>query len=102
MTLLAHPFGNANVRAVLAALHGAGKLSKFVTALGWSNASWPNQLLPKIRSLMARRSYELPRNKIKTMARREIVRLLAQKANQQWLITQERGWASIDRVWQEV
>ena len=38
MILLAHPFGNANVRAVLAALDQADLLAKYVTTLGWSKS----------------------------------------------------------------
>ena len=103
MILLAHPFGNANVRAVLSALDQAGLLAKFVTALGWSNASpLVHELPPNLRSQMARRGYELPHYKIKIFPAREIVRLLAQKMRQRWLVEHERGWASIDRVWREL
>jgi len=103
MVLLAHPFGNANVRAVLSALDQAGLLAKFVTALGWSNASpLVHELPPGLRSQMARRGYELPHYKIKIFPAREIVRLLAQKMRQRWLVEHERGWASIDRVWREL
>jgi len=103
MILLAHPFGNANVRAVLSALDQAGLLAKFITALGWSNASPLVHELPRnLRSQMARRGYELPHYKIKIFPAREIVRLLAQKMRQRWLVEHERGWASIDRVWREL
>jgi glycosyltransferase involved in cell wall biosynthesis len=103
MILLAHPFGNANVRAVLNALDQAGLLAKFVTALGWSNASpLVREFPPNLRSQMARRGYELPHYKIKIFPAREIVRLLAQKMRQRWLVEHERGWASIDRVWGEL
>jgi glycosyltransferase involved in cell wall biosynthesis len=51
---------------------------------------------------MARRSYELPHYQIKVFPVREIVRLLAQKTGQRWLIKHERGWASIDRIWREI
>jgi len=103
MILLAHPFGNANVRAVLAALDQAGLLAKFVTALGWSNASpLVHEFPANLRSQMARRGYELPQDKIKSFPAREIIRLLAQKMHQRWLVEHERGWASIDRVWCEL
>lgn len=103
MVLLAHPFGNANVRAVLSALDQAGLLAKFVTALGWSNASpLVHELPANLRSQMARRGYELPHYKIKIFPAREVVRLLAQKMRQRWLVEHERGWASIDRVWREL
>src|SRR5450432_1945819 len=103
MILLAHPVGNANVRAVLGALDHAGLLARFVTALGWSNASpFVRELPSNLRSQMTRRAYELPPGKIKILPAREIVRLLGQKMRQQWLVKHERGWASIDRVWREL
>jgi len=103
MILLAHPFGNQNVRAVLGALDQAGLLAKFVTALGWSRASpLLHRLPPNLQSQMARRSYDLPHGKIKIFPAREIVRLLAQKMRQRWLVEHEEGWASIDRVWREL
>jgi glycosyltransferase involved in cell wall biosynthesis len=103
MTLLAHPFGNEFVRALLGALDRAGLLAKFVTALGWSNASPLLHGLPgKLRFQMARRSYDLPHDRIKSHPAREIVRLLADSVGQHWLIEHERGWASIDRVWRGV
>ncbi|PYJ07167.1 MAG: group 1 glycosyl transferase [Verrucomicrobia bacterium] len=102
MILLAHPFGNEFVRALLDALDRAGLLAKFVTALGWSNAS-PLLLGPaRLRSQMARRGYDLPHFKIKTQPLREIVRLLANSVGPRRLIEHESGWASIDRVWQDV
>ena len=102
MILLAHPTGNENVRAVLAALDQADLLAKFVTALGWSNASWLVDRLPaNLHSQLARRGYDLPHSKIRVFPLRETIRLLAQRMQQRWLIKHERGWASIDRVWRE-
>ena len=103
MVLLAHPFGNANVRAVLSALDNAGLLSQFVTALGWSSVSpLVQELPPTLRAQASRRGYELPHYKIKVFPAREIVRLLAQKMRQRWLVDHQRGWASVDRVWHEL
>ncbi|MCA1659859.1 MAG: glycosyltransferase family 4 protein [Verrucomicrobiaceae bacterium] len=100
MILLTHPFGNANVRAVLHALDDAGLLAKFLTTLGWSTSSPFVQLLPaNWRAQALRRAYELPHYKIKTRPAREIVRLLAEKFGLGWLTRHETGWASIDRVW---
>src|SRR5438067_1324779 len=100
MILLSHPFGNANVRAVLAALDGADRLGKFLTTLGWSNSSPILQALPEnVRREMMRRGYDLPHYQIKTYPVREIVRLLATKFGLHWLTRHETGWASIDRVW---
>ena len=103
MILLTHPLGNANVRAVLAALDHAGLLAKFVTTLGWSNGSPLIHALPaNLQAEMTRRGYDLPHYKIKTQPAREIVRLLAGKLQQDWLARHETGWASIDRVWSEL
>jgi glycosyltransferase involved in cell wall biosynthesis len=100
MILLAHPFGNANVRAVLNALDGADLLAKFVTTLGWSRSSPFVQALPEnLRAQLARRAYDLPHYKIKTHPAREIVRLLAEKPGLSSLTTHETGWASIDKIW---
>lgn len=100
MILAVHPFGNANVRAVLAALDRNDRLAKFLTTLGWSINSPVLQALPEfLRAEMTRRGYDLPHYKIKTHPVREVVRLLAQKFGMTWLTRHEAGWASIDRVW---
>lgn len=100
MILFVHPFGNANVRAVLAALDRADRLGKFLTTLGWSNSSPFMQALPEnLRAEMMRRSYDLPHYKIKTHPAREIIRLLAEKFGVRSLTKHETGWASIDRIW---
>ncbi|HEX8076526.1 MAG TPA: glycosyltransferase family 4 protein, partial [Chthoniobacterales bacterium] len=100
MILLLHPFGNANVRAVLSALDREDRLAKFFTTLGWSNGSPLLQALPeKLRAEMKRRGYEVPHYKIRTQPGRETVRLLAEKFGLRALTKHETGWASIDQVW---
>lgn len=100
MVLLVHPFGNANVRAVLQALEANDLLTRFVTTLGWSNFSYP-ELSEQIRGKL-RRNYRLPAERIDMHPAREVVRLLASSLGLRWLIRHESGWASIDRVWQSV
>jgi len=103
MILFVHTFGNANVRAALAALDRSDRLAKFVTTLGWSNTSPILQALTeKLRAEMMRRGYDLPHYKIRTHPAREIVRQLAAKLGLRWLTKHEAGWASIDRVWTEL
>ena len=103
MILLVHPFGNANVRGVLAALDRSDRLAKFVTTLGWSNSSPLLQALPaNLRAEMMRRGYDLPHYKIRSHPFREIVRQIATKLGLRWLTKHETGWASIDRVWMEL
>src|SRR5215213_9768145 len=100
MVLLVHPFGNANVRAVLQALERDGLLARFVTTLGWSNQSYP-ELSDHIRGKL-RRNYPLPAERIDIHPLREIVRLIASSVGGQRLIEHERGWASIDQVWRSI
>jgi glycosyltransferase involved in cell wall biosynthesis len=100
MVLLVHPFGNANVRAVLDALNRAGMLARFVTTVGWSEESYP-ALAAHIRGKL-RRNYSLPADKIDIHPLRESVRLLAGMLRAKNLIRHEHGRASIDRVWQSL
>ena len=93
MILLAHPFGNANVRAVLRAFHEAELLAKFITTVGYARST---------PLLSRRRAYDLSSKKIKSYPAREIVRLLAGAARVSKVTEHERGWASIDRVWQKL
>src|SRR5205085_8757071 len=100
MILLVHPFGNANVRAVLQALETAGLLSRFVTTIGWSNYSYP-QLSENIRGKL-RRNYPLPAERIDMHPLRESIRLFASALNIPRLTNHETGWASVDQVWRSV
>ena len=75
MIVLTHPTGNANVRAVLAALEHKGLLARFVTTIGWSEVSYPD-LAARIRGKL-RRNYRVPADKIDIHPAREMVRLLA-------------------------
>ena len=97
MVLLVHPFGNANVRAVLQALEDDRLLTRFVTTLGWSKFSYP-ELSDHIRGKL-RRNYPLPAERIDIHPLRESVRLLANTLGIEFLTRHETGWASIDRVW---
>ncbi|HEX8679993.1 MAG TPA: glycosyltransferase [Chthoniobacterales bacterium] len=98
MILVAHPFGNANVRAVLAALQGERMLARYFTTLGWP-LDGAAALLP---GALNRRGYDLPNEKMRAYPWREFVRLLAGNLGVRKLIEHERGWASVDRVWQEL
>lgn len=100
MVLLAHPFGNANVRAVLDAFDREALLARFVTTVGWSESSYPF-LADHIRGKL-RRNYKLPADTIDIHPLRESVRLLAGAFGLTNLTTHERGWASIDAVWQSL
>src|SRR5205823_8763259 len=100
MILVVHPFGNANVRAVLQAFEHARLLSRFVTTIGWSKNSYP-ELSDHIRGKL-RRNYPLPAERIDIHPLLEAVRLFALTSGLRPLIRHETGWASIDRVWRAI
>jgi len=100
MILVTHPFGNANVRAVLETFSQADLLERFVTTLGWSKSSYP-YLSDHIRGKL-RRNYAIAAEKIDIHPLRESVRLLANTIGLRRLTKHEKGWASIDRVWQSL
>lgn len=104
MILLSHPFGNANVRAVLDALQESNLLARYVTALGWSkDARWLHLLPDSMRAKLARRAYHIPSAKIQLEPAREVTRLIVGNASVgKQLVEHERGWASIDQVWRSV
>ena len=100
MILVVHPFGNANVRAVLQAFEQDRLLSRFVTTIGWSKYSYP-ELSDHIRGKL-RRNYPLPAERIDIHPLREAVRLFALTSGLRSLIRHETGWASIDQVWRSI
>lgn len=100
MVLHVHPFGNANVRALLTALDRSEMLTRFVTTLGWSESSYP-YLADHIRGKL-RRNYALPADKIDIHPMRESVRLLAGLVRLKGVTRHESGWASVDQVWQSL
>ncbi len=100
MIVLTHPTGNANVRALLDAFYGGHLLERFVTTLAWSKSSHP-YLSDHIRGKL-RRNYALPDDKIDIHPWREAVRLLAGPLHAGWLTRHEAGWASLDRVFQNL
>jgi glycosyltransferase involved in cell wall biosynthesis len=81
MVIVSHPNVNQYVRALLAALEARGELEEFHTTLNFG-----------------RRSVAIPQRKIFQHARLELVRLLAQRLRQNWLVGQDSGLASIDAV----
>lgn len=75
--LMSHPTGNQNVRNALRSLCENGMLAEFWTTLSWDQDSAWNRLLPSaLRTQFERRSYtEAPREKIRCVPSRELVRL---------------------------
>lgn len=77
--LLSHPTGNQNVRNALRALAEREMLAEFWTTLAWNPESRWNGLLPSgLRSQLEKRAYpEAPKERVKCVPSREIVRLAA-------------------------
>ena len=77
--LLSHPTGNQNVRNALRSLAEHEMLAEFWTTLAWNPESRWNALLPSgLRRQLERREYpEAPRELVKCVPSREIVRLAA-------------------------
>jgi alpha-maltose-1-phosphate synthase len=77
--LLSHPTGNQNVRNALRSLAEREMLAEFWTTLAWNPESKWNGLLPAgLRSKLEKRAYpEAPKESVKCVPSREIVRLVA-------------------------
>jgi glycosyltransferase involved in cell wall biosynthesis len=77
--LLSHPTGNQNVRNALRSLAEHEMLAEFWTTLAWNPESGWNALLPSsLRRQLERREYpEAPKERVKCVPSREIVRLAA-------------------------
>lgn len=99
MMLVAHPLGNACVRALLAGLHERGELDRFVTSLGFhADDRWLSLLPARIRTQADRRRCELPGALVERHPVRETVRLACHAAGIAGPTAHERGWASVDAV----
>jgi glycosyltransferase involved in cell wall biosynthesis len=76
MIAMSHPTGNANVRAVLAALDDAGLLEVFFTTVGVRSHSTLPQLLPdKLRHTVQRRSFATRNARLEFHPWKELLRL---------------------------
>jgi glycosyltransferase involved in cell wall biosynthesis len=77
--VISHPTGNQNVRNALRGLAEREMLAEFWTTVAWNPQARWNRMLPSgIRTLFERRTYaEAPRERIKCVPWREMVRLAA-------------------------
>jgi len=75
--LISHPTGNQNVRSALRSLVEHDMLAEFWTTVAWNPVSRWNRLLPsRLQSQLGRRAFpEAPRERVKCVPSREIVRL---------------------------
>jgi glycosyltransferase involved in cell wall biosynthesis len=88
----------------MAALCSAGFLEEFHTTIAIFWGSFPSSLsrLPGLGELKRRQYSSCLRSLVRTHPLRELVRLISQRHGFHRLVRQERGWASIDRVYQEL
>lgn len=98
MIAVIHPTGNANLRGVLAGLHGRDMLSGFYTALGVSrSAHWLRCLPGPVRRQILRRGYNLPTGLIHNHPNLEIRRLVSSRLS--IVGSNRRHRNSIDQVY---
>jgi glycosyltransferase involved in cell wall biosynthesis len=102
--LVVHPTGNTYVRNDLQALREAGRLSGYLTGVGFSRESfWAKLPGPAgLRAEWRRRAYDLPKNLIQARPLRETARLLAARVGWASLTKHETGWASVDAVFHDL
>lgn len=77
--LISHPTGNQNVRHAVASLAERELLAEFWTTVAWNPESpWARLLPSRLEALLGRRSFpEIPRNRVRCVPSREILRVVA-------------------------
>jgi len=102
MVDLVHPTGNQFVCHLLQALEERGMLGAFHTTLGFPASAWTRFFPNPMRDEYLRRTYPLSPDKLRTRPGREFLRLVTQKLRWSYLSRHEKGWASIDQVYQDL
>ncbi len=101
-TLITHPTGNQNVRAVIAAMADAECLHEFNTTLSFNpQAAWLKILPKNIRAECLRRSFPARQHQVCTHPWREMARIVFPKVGLEHFLRHETGWASIDSVYRK-
>lgn len=99
--LLSHPTGNKNVREVLSALIRSDQLTNFFTTIAADpNSSWLKLLPSNFQAEWLRRQFDVPKDKLKTHPFLELARIVLPKLGMSSAIEHEKGWASVDAVYQ--
>ena len=104
MVIVSHPTGNANVSAVVSALHEAELLTAFYTCIFWRPESALARLVPgALRVMLERRArMQLPAEFVRTRPARELIRNLLIRAGKKHLISAETNPFSIDGVYRDL
>lgn len=85
----------------MSAFEKRGYLAEFNTCLASNpNASWLKLLPTGVQHEWLRRSFQVPREKIYTVPFLEFSRLLLPKLGMKSYVRHEKGWASVDAVYQ--
>ncbi|UOR04480.1 glycosyltransferase [Hymenobacter aerilatus] len=101
--VLLHPTGNRNVRAVMTAMYEADMLAEFATTLAVNpTATWLKMLPERLRQEWLRRTFPIPDNFIRSYPIREVARMLLPRLGMHTYVQHERGWASVDAVYQNL
>ncbi len=102
--IVSHPTGNANVTAVVSALHEQELLAAFYTCIVWRPESALAKLVPGgLKSMLQRRArVQLPPELVHTRPVRELVRNLLIKAGKRQLISAYTNPFSIDGVYRDL
>ena len=102
--IVSHPTGNANVSAVVSALHEQELLAAFFTCILWRPESTFAKLAPRaVSSVFERRArVHLPQSLVRTRPMREIIRNMYIRAGKKHLITDSRHRFSIDGVYRDL
>lgn len=101
MLLLAHPTGNANVRAAARALHEAGWLQELDSCICWNpESAWARMLPPSLSTQLQRRAFPgIPAEVLHSHPWRELLRLAGLGRRLPWLQRHEHGPLAIDAIY---
>jgi len=101
---VSHPTGNANVSAVVSALHERELLAAFYTCFVWRPESALARITPRqLRSVLERRArVQLDDRFVRTRPSRELIRNFLIRAVKKHLITAEGSPFSIDGVYRDL
>ncbi len=99
--LLAHPTGNANVRAAARALHEAGWLRELDSCICWNPESALGLILPpSLAAQLQRRAFPgIPAELLHSHPWRELLRLAGVGRRLPWLQRHEHGPLAIDAIY---
>ncbi|MDX2272968.1 MAG: glycosyltransferase family 4 protein [Cyanobacteriota bacterium] len=103
MLVFTHPTGNANSKSLLKKVYSSGILSAFYTTISIQSDDWFLRYLAEpFRQELLRRNFEIPGSLIKKRYFLECARLIASRMKWSFLTQHEIGWASIDKIYQDL